>query len=59
MELKTAIMTWDSMSKEEKKHRLFLNQKEILDKFLARGAISRAQYEKSLSDMTAHMGETL
>ena len=49
---------WDAMSHEEKNHVLFLRQKELLDKFLARGAISQAQYDRSLSDLTQKMGET-
>ena len=37
---------------------LFIQQKELLDTFLAHGAISRAQYEKSLGDLTKKMGMT-
>ena len=33
---------------DEKKRELFLNQKDTLDKFLERGAITKAQYDKSL-----------
>ena len=40
----------------EKKRRLFLSQKETLDTFLEHGAITRAQYEKSLGDLKAKMG---
>ena len=40
---------------EEKNHRLFLEQKKTLDLFLERGAISKAQYEKSLHDLIAKM----
>ena len=43
-------------SAEDKKRQLYLRQKATLDAFLARGAITRAQYEKSLGDMTAKMG---
>ena len=43
---------------EEKKKALFLNQKHTLDLFLERGAISKAQYEKSLGDLTMKMGIT-
>ena len=43
-------------SHEEKRRQLFLRQKETLDLFLERGAISRTQYEKSLSDLTVKMG---
>ena len=45
------------LSHVEKRHRLFLNQKQTLDSFLERGAISRAQYEKSLQDLRTKMGE--
>ena len=41
----------------EKKHMLYLRQKELLDTFLAHGTITRAQYEKSLRDLTVKMGE--
>ena len=34
---------------------LYLRQKEILETFLAHGAISKAQFEKSLRDMTRKM----
>ena len=35
---------------------LFLKQKAILDKFLERGAITRAQYDESLRGMREKMG---
>lgn len=47
---------WETLSRSEKKHELFLRQKETLDLFLARGAISPAQYEKSLHDLKEKMG---
>ena len=47
---------WELLSYEEKKRQLFLHQKQTLDLFLMRGAISRAQYEKSLHDLTLKMG---
>ena len=46
------------LSHAEKRHRLFLSQKQTLDSFLERGAISRIQYEKSLYDLRTKMGET-
>ena len=49
---------WDAMSHAEKNHQLFLRQKEILDMFLIRGAISQAQHDRSLHDLTVKMGET-
>ena len=36
---------------------LFLKQKAVLDKFMERGAISKAQHDKSLHDLTEKMGE--
>ena len=47
---------WEAMTPEQKKKQLFLNQKELLDKFLARHAISQAQYDKSLGDLMEKMG---
>ena len=41
---------------EEKKKQLFFNQKELLDTFLGNGAITRAQYDKSLGDLRKLMG---
>ena len=35
---------------------LYLRQKELLDTFLEHGAICRAQYDKSLGDLTVKMG---
>lgn len=47
---------WENMSPAQKKTQLFLNQKDLLDKFLERHAISQAQYNKSLGDLRAKMG---
>ena len=41
---------------EEKKKQLFLDQKKLLDTFPEHGAISKAQYEKSLGDLIVKMG---
>lgn len=41
---------------EEKKKQLFLDQKRLLDTFLEKKAISRAQYDKSLGDLREKMG---
>ena len=46
------------LSHSEKNRLLFLNQKQTLDSFLERGAITLAQYEKSLHDLRVKMGET-
>lgn len=40
----------------EKKKQLFLNQKQLLDTFLEKGAISKAQYNKSYGDLIIKMG---
>ena len=45
-----------SRSREEQLTRLFLDQKRTLDTFLANGAITKAQYDKSLGDLTVKMG---
>ena len=47
---------WEQLSPEDKKKQLYLNQKQTLDTFLAHGAISKAQYDKSLGDLTEKMG---
>ena len=47
---------WESMSPMQKKRQLFLNQKDLLDKFLDRHAISQSQYNKSLGDLREKMG---
>lgn len=46
---------WENLSPEEKKKQLFLNQKRLLDTFLEKHAISKAQYDKSLSDLRDKM----
>ena len=47
---------WDSLTSEEKKRALYEKQKKLPDDFLKRNAISKAQYDKSLHDMTVKMG---
>jgi len=49
---------WQKMSYQEKTHQLFLKQKDILDKFMERGAISQAQHDKSLHDLIEKMAES-
>lgn len=48
--------SWENLTLEEKKKRLFLKQKQTLDLFLERNAISKAQYDKSLGDLVEKMG---
>lgn len=47
---------WEQLSPEEKKKQLYLNLKKTLEDFLERGAISKAQFDKSLGDLTEKMG---
>ena len=47
---------WEKLSPEEKRIQLYLRQKKTLQDFLERGAISKAQYDKSLGDLTEKMG---
>ena len=54
MENKESI-DWQSLTPEEKKQQLFLKQKATLDSFLERGAISQAQYDKSIGDLKVKM----
>lgn len=46
----------EKLSPEEKKAELYRRQKVLLDTFLERNAISKAQYDKSLADMRTKMG---
>ena len=46
----------DHSDTENQKLSLFLRQKELLDTFLSHGAISKAQYNKSLGDLIVKMG---
>lgn len=47
---------WEKLTPQEKKKQLFLNQKKLLDTFLEKNAISKAQYDKSLGDLRDKMG---
>ena len=47
---------WSSLSHEEKNRILILCQQKILDTFLEHGAISQAQYDKSIHDLIVKMG---
>ena len=51
-----AVLSKLKLSPEEKKKQLYLNQKQTLEAFLERGAISQAQFDKSLGDLTIKMG---
>ena len=58
MDVKIEDTAWDAMSHEEKNHQLYLKQKQMLDMFLERGAISQTQHDKSLHDLAVKRGET-
>ena len=47
---------WEKLTPEEKKKQLFLEQKQTLELFLERGAISQAQFDKSFGDLKTKMG---
>jgi len=47
---------WELLTPDKKKKQLFLKQKNTLDLFLERNAISKAQYDKSLGDLIEKMG---
>lgn len=47
---------WEQLSPEQKKIQLYLEQKKTLEAFLERSAISQAQFDKSLGDLTLKMG---
>ena len=49
---------WETMTREQKQQQLLLRQKELLDKFLERRAISQVQYEEGLSALQAVMPVT-
>lgn len=50
---------WDNMTYAEKNHLLYLKQKDLLDQFLKRGAITQKQHDKSLHDLSVKMGEKI
>ena len=49
-------MEFAEFSAEDKKRQLFNKQKELLDQFLEKGAITKEQYDKSLGTMIEKMG---
>jgi hypothetical protein len=46
----------EEQTPEQKKIKLFLDQKKLLDTFLKTGAITKAQYEKGYTCMKEKMG---
>jgi len=60
IDLKETLGTdWRTIPPDERKRTLFNKQKDLLDTFLAHGAIDRRQYEKSLTCMAEKMGVDL
>ena len=47
---------WEVLSPEQKRLELYLRQKELLEQFRERNAISQEQFNKSLTDLTQKMG---
>ena len=47
---------WESLTPEQKKRELYLEQKHTLDTFLEHHAITREQYDKSYGDLKRKMG---
>ena len=52
----TESLTESSVADSERNHDLFRRQKVLLDTFLSTGAISQAQYDKSLNCLIEKMG---
>lgn len=50
---------WNDLSYEEKNHRLFLQQINMLDIMLEHGAISVIQHDNSLHDLAEKMGDPM
>ena len=55
MDVNIENSAWDKLSYVEKNKQLFLKQKQTLEMFLERGAISKAQHDKSLHDLKEKM----
>lgn len=54
--MKVEIDDISALDADTKKKKLYLEQKKLLDTFLEHGTISKAQYDKSLGDLTVKMG---
>ena len=52
----SSVRNTDSQMHKEQLRQLYLSQKQTLDTFLKNGAITKAQYNKSLGDLTRKMG---
>ena len=47
---------FEKLTEEQKRRLLYENQKQTLELFVKRRAITKAQYEKNLVDLSAKMG---
>ena len=56
MDMERGCSDWSVLDHEAKNKQLYFQQKKTLDTFLEHGAISKAQYDKSLHDLTVKMG---
>lgn len=56
MDLTNKNTAWETLSPEEKKRALYERQVAMLATFLEHGAITQAQHDKSLHDLTEKMG---
>ena len=56
MDVNIENSAWDKLTYSEKNKQLFLKKKQTLEMFLERGAISKAQHDKSLHDLIEKMG---
>ena len=52
----SSVRNTDPETRKEQLRQLYLSQKQTLDTFLNNGAITKAQYDKSLGDLTRKMG---
>ena len=49
---------WETLNPEEKRRALYDRQVALLETFLEHGAITQAQYDVSLHDLSVKMGYT-
>ena len=56
MDINMETTDWSALSYEEKNRYLFRREKDLLDMFLEKGAITQAQHDKSLHDLIDKMG---
>ncbi len=55
----TSTQAWDRLTYKEKNRLLYERQVALLDLFLEKNAISKAQHDKSLHDLTVKMKNAL